>query len=647
MSALVDVVIFNPVGAGASDFVVSAARLGYLTPAAAGAVNGATYSYRAESADLAQWEVGRGVWNAGSDTLTRAVVLYNSLGNTAKINFTLVPQVGLVALATDVAVLDRANIFNDAIVLNSTLNVVGISNLRGSVAIGANLAPDTYLTINANTVAGSAPPQQGIHLIAADNTPVSLVIDNIGTGAGVGLITRRAKGSLSGGRTAVVASDNLMINNAQGWDGVTYQTGMQFRARAAETWNNATTTFGGYVEVLTASLGPASVLAAGTRFQPSGALSVGTTAIATDPGVGCVSVSNNLLVGATNGGGAFTGTVQGIQVNHSGQPMLVMRSTSGTATRQMARLVYDSSVLTTGAWVFQTLSDAGVFASNDNVLWNGGGISIGSLLYSGAGGLLIGGTAASSSTTTGALIVAGGAGIAGALNLGGSIVTPGNIIGGTFLTNGNGVSSGDAVIQLGGARSGSGNAYMDFYSAVSGGYNARIIRGGGVNGGMNIQQAGTGALAIYTEGAGNLTLGTNSTTRVTVDGSNAIFTTSILSASPTIGIGYATGAGSTGTQATSKSTTVVPTKNCNCGQITMNAAALAAATIVSFSVTDTSVAATDTIVINHISGGTLGAYTVNARAAAGSFTVDVRNNTAGSLSEALVLQFAVVKSVNA
>lgn len=106
MSSLVDVVIFNPVGAGASDFVVSAARLGYLTPAAAGAVNGATYSYRAESADLAQWEVGRGVWNAGSDTLTRAVVLYNSLGNTAKINFTLVPQVGLVALATDVAALD-------------------------------------------------------------------------------------------------------------------------------------------------------------------------------------------------------------------------------------------------------------------------------------------------------------------------------------------------------------------------------------------------------------------------------------------------------------------------------------------------------------------------------------------------------------
>jgi hypothetical protein len=55
---------------------------------------------------------------------------------------------------------------------------------------------------------------------------------------------------------------------------------------------------------------------------------------------------------------------------------------------------------------------------------------------------------------------------------------------------------------------------------------------------------------------------------------------SIKSQGATQGIGYATGAGGTVTQATSKSTAV--TLNTVTGAITMNNAALAAATIVSF-----------------------------------------------------------------
>src|SRR5262249_33804889 len=64
------------------------------------------------------------------------------------------------------------------------------------------------------------------------------------------------------------------------------------------------------------------------------------------------------------------------------------------------------------------------------------------------------------------------------------------------------------------------------------------------------------------------------------------------------GIGYQTGAGAGGTvtQATSKSTGV--TLNKITGAITMNAAALAAATSVTFTVTDSSVAATDAVVAN-------------------------------------------------
>jgi hypothetical protein len=120
------------------------------------------------------------------------------------------------------------------------------------------------------------------------------------------------------------------------------------------------------------------------------------------------------------------------------------------------------------------------------------------------------------------------------------------------------------------------------------------------------------------------------------------------SSSPSAGLGYATGAGGTGTQGTSKATTTTLSPSaCICGTVTTHNASLNAATIVSFDVTNASVVATDLIVINHLSGGTLGSYTVNARAGAGKFTVDIRNNTAGSLGEALVLAFAVIKGVTA
>ena len=104
--------------------------------------------------------------------------------------------------------------------------------------------------------------------------------------------------------------------------------------------------------------------------------------------------------------------------------------------------------------------------------------------------------------------------------------------------------------------------------------------------------------------------------------------------------GYGNGRG-TVTQGTNKSTGV--SLNAPCGAITMNGAALAAGTTVSFTLTNTSIAATDLLVLNHVSGGTAGAYVLNAQAAAGSASINVRNITAGSLSEAIVIGFAIIK----
>jgi len=106
--------------------------------------------------------------------------------------------------------------------------------------------------------------------------------------------------------------------------------------------------------------------------------------------------------------------------------------------------------------------------------------------------------------------------------------------------------------------------------------------------------------------------------------------------------GYISGTG-TVTQATNKATGV--TLNSPTGQITMNGAALVHATTVSFTLTNSSITANDVLILNHISGGTAGSYLLNAQAAAGSASINVRNiESSGSLSEAIVIRFAVIKT---
>jgi hypothetical protein len=113
------------------------------------------------------------------------------------------------------------------------------------------------------------------------------------------------------------------------------------------------------------------------------------------------------------------------------------------------------------------------------------------------------------------------------------------------------------------------------------------------------------------------------------------------------GLGYATGAGGAVTQQTSKSTAV--TLNKPCGQVTTSNASLAAAAVVSFAVSSSQVAATDTINLNLVSGNaTAGTYRYWVEGvAAGSFKIMVENRSAGALAEALTFNFAALKAVNA
>jgi hypothetical protein len=109
-------------------------------------------------------------------------------------------------------------------------------------------------------------------------------------------------------------------------------------------------------------------------------------------------------------------------------------------------------------------------------------------------------------------------------------------------------------------------------------------------------------------------------------------------------LGYTAAAQGTVTQATDKSTAV--TLNKSAGRITMNGAALAGNTAVSFTLNNSFISSNDVLAVNVSAGGTAGAYTTYISSmTTGSAVVTLRNLTAGSLSEAVVLNYILIHCV--
>ena len=134
-----------------------------------------------------------------------------------------------------------------------------------------------------------------------------------------------------------------------------------------------------------------------------------------------------------------------------------------------------------------------------------------------------------------------------------------------------------------------------------------------------------------------LAFSTNATEKMRIDSSGNVLVTS------PAGLGYGTGSGGTVTQATSKSTAV--TLNKPTGQITMNGAALAANTTVQFTLNNTICAATDIVVLSPVTT-TIDMSQYQFWAAINGATAPIiylRNITGGSLSHAVVFNFAIIK----
>lgn len=109
-------------------------------------------------------------------------------------------------------------------------------------------------------------------------------------------------------------------------------------------------------------------------------------------------------------------------------------------------------------------------------------------------------------------------------------------------------------------------------------------------------------------------------------------------------LGYTAAAQGTVTQATSKSTAV--TLNKSAGQITMNNASLGATTNVTFTLNNSYISSNDILILNVSGGATAGAYNCWVSGlSAGAATITVRNITAGALSEAVVINFALIHCI--
>lgn len=405
----------------------------------------------------------------------------------------------------------------------------------------------------------------------------------------------------------------------------------QYGFSAASNLVGATNNYGFYGDIAAAS-GRWNFYANGdARNYMAGGLSLGSSVVGTDPGAGGIVGSSNATFAAFIPSGATIPT-NGMFLLAANQVALAANSTTVM------------TILSNGAGV-------GSGGYTDSLFWINKGFTSQTTVY----GFRFVVTIPSTATADVVMFQSIPSTAAAAFTVGDIIHYTAQI---------NTVGAGSTITQTRGfwaqASLGQAGTAYGFQGSIASGSNqwniymsgtARNYMAGALSIGATTDP-GTGGL--YVNGPANMADTTASTSTATgalkVGGGLGVagagyFGGALLSVSATGGIGYATGAGGTVTQATSKSTAV--TLNKTTGAITTHSAALAAATIVSFVLNNSAIAATDLIVAMHESGGTLGSYTINARATgAGTAAIDIRNNTAGSLSEALEIRFAVIKSVD-
>jgi hypothetical protein len=501
-----------------------------------------------------------------------------------------------------------------------------VSSVFGRTGAVVGVSTDYSAVGITNTAIGASSPSTGAFTTVSASTPIAVasggtgVTTSTGSGANVLSTSPTLTTPISASLTSPAAS-NLTLGTGTFGTALTFTSATGAATFAGRTLvGSATGTLGARFEVNELSdtiaifvrgAGQTNGVGLGTSGtnQPfvNGYSNVGAvTALGIQPNGGALSIGNSATITTINGTTASTSTTTGSLINAGGFGNAGAGYFGGPVSTG-SRFVFTGPGALPGASelaigtngvgtrILSNVPTGGEF----NFTVNGTtvtAINATTGLYT-TGLINSTNTTASTSTTTGALIVSGGAGFAGNIHSGGT---------GNF----NGV-----VTSLG------GNAGVQVYDRSVGASDAWLMSA---------------------TGGSNLTFVNNGNSELTVAKGGAVTARgSLRSTSATGGIGYATGAGGAVTQGTSRTTGV--TLNNVAGAITLFTAA-GSATWQSFTVTNSAVAATDTIIVNQRSGTDLYMMHVTA-VGAGSFRISFAT-TGGTTSEAPVFNFAVIKAVS-
>jgi len=170
------------------------------------------------------------------------------------------------------------------------------------------------------------------------------------------------------------------------------------------------------------------------------------------------------------------------------------------------------------------------------------------------------------------------------------------------------------------------SGYGGFYARGSG-TNAAYLFMGNITNGEGFRLTNDAA-----NGNASFSIGSSATNVMLMDVSQ------VSVVAPTAKLGYGTGSGGTVTQATSKSTAV--TLNKPTGQITTASDALASLASATFTISNSLITGADTVIVT---SGNVN-YSVRAiTSSSGSFQIIIKNESGGSLSQAVVINFAIIK----
>lgn len=236
--------------------------------------------------------------------------------------------------------------------------------------------------------------------------------------------------------------------------------------------------------------------------------------------------------------------------------------------------------------------------------------------------------------TTSSTVSATGNITGGNLNTGGAVTATGNVSGGNIITVGTASATGNISTS---------NFFVGNGAALTG-----ISAYGNVYAnGVAITATTNSSLLTITPGNNQVITPNNGTKSIVLAVSdNPSFTTATTTGNVIVGntIRYNIATNDAGNVTQLNSKTDAITANGRSGRITMNNASLGQNTTVTFTVNNTFVTANDVVVMNIQNPVTPNVYfAFVSRVGAGSFDISIRNSSNGALSDAIVLNFAVIK----